>query len=203
MIAETIKYTDFNGTEREEVFHFNLTEEEATTIELSAEGNSFQDMVAKIAAEQDGKKIIEAFKLIIEASYGIKSVDGRRFEKSDVILANFKSTAAYSKLFMRLATDTDFAVAFTRGLVSFSSKQGEQAAADAITARQRSEAQMQGHQKKAEPIPETVHVSTTAQPVLADIGEKEAAPSPAEQHLPTNATFEEYQAWKASQGFTS
>ena len=38
MVVEKIKYTDFNGVEREEEFMFNLTEAQITEMELTTDG---------------------------------------------------------------------------------------------------------------------------------------------------------------------
>ena len=38
MLKKTIKYTDYDGNEREEDFYFNLSKAEVTEMELSKEG---------------------------------------------------------------------------------------------------------------------------------------------------------------------
>ena len=38
MYAKKIKYNDYNGNQREETFHFNLSEAELTEMQLSCEG---------------------------------------------------------------------------------------------------------------------------------------------------------------------
>ena len=116
MLVEKIKYTDFNGLEREEEFMFNLTEAEITEMELTTDGG-LSDSIKKIIAAQDTPQIIKVFKMLLLKSYGEKSADGRRFVKSDKLSEEFAQTNAYSQLFMKLATDDKAAVAFINGIM--------------------------------------------------------------------------------------
>lgn len=120
----TIKYTDFNGVEREEDFWFNLTEAEIMDMNLSKKGG-LEAVIKQIINTQDVPALAELFKSIINKSYGIKSPDGRNFVKSEKILADFVSTQAYSNMYMMLITNTDKATEFINGVV------GEQIAAKA------------------------------------------------------------------------
>ena len=116
MVVEKIKYTDFNGLEREEEFMFNLTEAEITEMELTTDGG-LSDSIKKIIAAQDTPEIIKVFKMLLLKSYGEKGADGRRFVKSDKLSEEFAQTNAYSQLFMKLATDDKAAVAFINGIM--------------------------------------------------------------------------------------
>ena len=116
MVVEKIKYTDFNGLEREEEFMFNLTEAEITEMELTTDGG-LSDSIKKIIAAQDTPEIIKVFKMLLLKSYGEKSADGRRFVKSEKLSEEFSQTNAYSQLFMKLATDDKAAVAFINGII--------------------------------------------------------------------------------------
>lgn len=116
MKTMTIKYTDFNGVEREEDFRFNLTEAELMDLNLSKKGG-LEETLKQIINTQDVPALADLFKSIINKAYGIKSPDGRNFVKSDKILADFVSTQAYSNLYMMLITDTDKATEFINGIV--------------------------------------------------------------------------------------
>ena len=116
MVVEKIKYTDFNGVEREDEFMFNLTEAEITEMELTTEGG-LSDSIKKIVSAQNTPQIIETFKMLLLKSYGEKSADGRRFVKSEELSKEFTQTNAYSQLFMKLATDDKSAVAFINGII--------------------------------------------------------------------------------------
>lgn len=116
MLKRTIEYVDFDGNKRKEDFYFNLSKAEVMEMELGVTGGMTQ-MLQKIVAEQDSKKIIETFKEIILKAYGEKSPDGKRFIKSKELSEGFSQTEAYSDLFMELATDSEAAAAFVNGIV--------------------------------------------------------------------------------------
>lgn len=116
MITKTIKYTDYNGVEREEKHNFNLTKAELMEMELSTVGG-LAEMIQKIVAAQDQPAIIKLFKELILKSYGEKSADGKRFIKSEELSTAFSQTEAYSELFMELATNTEKAAEFVNGII--------------------------------------------------------------------------------------
>lgn len=116
MLKKVIKYTDYNGVEREEPFYFNLTKAELIKWEGSTVGG-MRAMYDKIIATQDREALIALFETIIQRAYGEKSADGKRFMKSPEILANFTSTEAYSNLFMELATNDESAAEFMNGIM--------------------------------------------------------------------------------------
>lgn len=116
MLKKMIKYTDYNGVEREEPFYFNLNKAELIKWEGSTVGG-MRAMYDKIIATQDQEALIALFETIIQRSYGEKSQDGKRFMKSPEILANFTSTEAYSNLFMELASNDESAAEFMNGIM--------------------------------------------------------------------------------------
>lgn len=116
MIKETIKYTDFNGNERNEDFYFNLTKAEIMRMEMSTQGG-LTERINRIVAAQDTPAIIAVFEDLIQKSYGVKTPDGRGFLKRAEDLEAFMATEAYSELFMKLATDADAAAKFVNGIV--------------------------------------------------------------------------------------
>ena len=116
MLKKTITYTDYNGVERTEDFYFNLTKAEVMDMEMSTSGG-LSEMINKIVATQDAPAIIKIFKDIILKSYGEKSLDGKKFVKSEELSNAFSQTEAYSMLFMELATDTEAASNFINAIV--------------------------------------------------------------------------------------
>lgn len=116
MITKTITYTDYNGQERTEKFHFNLNKAEIMEMELSETGG-LAEKIQKIVDAQDSKEIIKLFKDIVLKAYGEKSDDGKRFIKSEELSNAFSQTEAYSILFMELATDADAAAKFVNGII--------------------------------------------------------------------------------------
>ena len=116
MLKKTIKYTDYDGNEREEDFYFNLSKAEITEMELSKEGG-MSEYIKKISATQNGPELIKLFKDIIIKSYGEKSLDGKRFIKNKELTEAFTQTEAYSELFIELASNADEAVKFVNGIM--------------------------------------------------------------------------------------
>ena len=116
MVKKTITYTDYNGVERTENFHFNLSKAEIMEMELSTTGG-LAEMITKIVNAKDAPAIVKVFKDIILKAYGEKSADGKRFVKSEELTNAFVQTEAYSILFMELATDADAAAKFINGLM--------------------------------------------------------------------------------------
>lgn len=115
MLKKTFTYIDYNGNERTEDHYFNLTKAEALELEMSTSGG-FVEMINRIVAAQDAPTIMAAFKDFVRKAYGKKSPDGRRFEKSPEIWADFEQTEAYSMLFIELATDAEKASEFVNAV---------------------------------------------------------------------------------------
>ena len=116
MLKKTIKYTDYDGNEREEDFYFNLSKAEVTEMELSKEGG-MSEYIKKISATQNAPELIKLFKEMITKSYGEKSLDGKRFIKNKELTEAFTQTEAYSELFVELASNADEAVKFVNGIM--------------------------------------------------------------------------------------
>lgn len=116
MYTIPIKYTDYNGNERSENFMFNLSKAEIVEMELSTQGG-FAERIQHIIDAQDTPTLVKIFKDLILKSYGVKSADGRRFEKSEELSREFSQTEAYSDLYMKLATDADAASEFVNNIV--------------------------------------------------------------------------------------
>ena len=116
MLKKTITFNDFNGVERTEDFYFNLSKAEVLEMEMSTTGG-LAEMIKNIVSAQDIPAIIKIFKDLILQAHGIKSLDGRQFEKSQKIRDSFASTEAYSQLFMELATDADAAADFVNKII--------------------------------------------------------------------------------------
>lgn len=116
MLAKTIKYTDYDGVEREEKFYFNFNRAELVEMELKEEGG-LAKMIDKIVAEKDTPKVIELFKVLILGAYGEKSPDGKRFIKSKELSEAFSQTEAYVEMFIELGTDANAGAAFINGVL--------------------------------------------------------------------------------------
>lgn len=116
MVKKTIKYTDYNGEEREEDFYFNLTKPELIGLELGEEG-TLTEYLRTIVRSKDARKVFEIINKIIGKAYGKKSPDGRRFMKSEEITKEFLETEAYVEFYMELLSDPDKAAEFVRSIL--------------------------------------------------------------------------------------
>lgn len=116
MLKKTVTYTDYNGVERTEDFYFNLSKAEVAEMELSVDGGLSQ-MLENIVKSKDNKQIISMFKDIVLKSYGEKSMDGKRFVKSDELREAFSQTEAYSEIFIELALNEQTAAEFVNGIL--------------------------------------------------------------------------------------
>lgn len=131
MLKKEITYKDFNGVERKETFCFHLTEAELMQMELETEGG-FQGLLQRIIDAKDSTKMIKIFKEMIDRSYGVLSEDGKYFSKSEKELEKFKSTQAYSDLYMSLLNDEE-AVKFIKAVAPvIPISEEDKAAVDAI-----------------------------------------------------------------------
>ena len=120
MLGENIKYTDYNGVNREEKFFFNLSKAELMEMELGVEGG-LSEILKKIIKEQNVPRIMEIFKKLVLKAYGEKSQDHKRFirvdQKGFPVSQYFEQTPAYSELYVRLASDAEYAAKFVRGII--------------------------------------------------------------------------------------
>ena len=120
MLKQTIKSDDYNGTQREEDFYFNLTKAELMEMEMGTTGG-LAEMIDNVVKAQDAPSIIKIFKDLVLKAYGEKSPDGKRFIKVNdagiPLSIGFSQTEAYSQLFMELATDAKAASDFVNGII--------------------------------------------------------------------------------------
>lgn len=132
MVAKTVKYTDFMGTERTEEHFFNLTQTELVELSMdlpdgllesvSDEGENMDVNAAgvKILEALGGKGVFEFIKTLLLKSYGRIAEDGRRFEKSEKLSEEFSQTLAYDQIVMELMSDENEAANFVNNILSAS-----------------------------------------------------------------------------------
>ena len=115
MFVRPVEYVDFNGKKKTKDCYFNLNESEIIEMEVGVSGG-FHDMLDKAIKSEDGKTLMALFKDLILKSYGVKSADGERFEKSEEISTAFYQTNVYNALFMELVFDAKKAAEFVNAL---------------------------------------------------------------------------------------
>lgn len=116
MIKKTVTYEDYNGKTRTEEYLFDLSEAEIIDMEMESE-TSLSDQLKQLVKEEDQRGIYRFFKDLVRKSYGVKSADGRRFEKSQQLIDEFVQTRAYVKIFTSLSLNADEAAAFVKGVL--------------------------------------------------------------------------------------
>ena len=116
MIQKTVKYTDFDGVEREESFYFHLTKGDLIDFATEEDGDLLDRLMA-MTKEEDPIKIIPIIKKIILKAYGERTPDGRGFIKNEEAVKNFQYTEAFSELYTELATDSQKTAEFINGIM--------------------------------------------------------------------------------------
>lgn len=127
MIKLTKTYVDFDGNERTEDAHFNLTRTELVDMAMDLPDN-IQEMfknnpntneneVLGAMKELGNKKIFDFIKSLVLNAYGIKSEDGRRFEKSEKIREEFSQTLIYDAIITDLTTNDEAAIKFVSAVI--------------------------------------------------------------------------------------
>lgn len=117
MYRKRVKYKDYLGQDREEIFDFNLSDSEIMELEADYEG-SITEMIAKLSKKNEHADVIKIMKKIVLMSYGVISEDGRRFIKNDEVRDAFYQTEAYSTIFTELATNDVKAAEFFERIIS-------------------------------------------------------------------------------------
>lgn len=117
MYKRTITFTDYDGNERTEDHYFNMSKAEIIKWLTTSGDYTLDKVFEKIVAKRNGREIMQIFEDIIYQSYGEKSLDGRRFDKSEEVKRNFMETEAYSVLFTELVTDAKKASEFINNII--------------------------------------------------------------------------------------
>lgn len=115
MLKRAIKYVDFDDNEQEDIFYFNLSKSELMELEAGEDGVSFSGRLNRIIESKDVAVIIDEIKALILLAYGVKSLDGKTFIKSEELRQEFVQSAAFDALFIELSQDAEAAVAFLSG----------------------------------------------------------------------------------------
>ena len=117
MFKTEIEYVDYNGNTRKDMLYFNLSKAEMMEMELSTTAG-VEEKLRMLIATKDNETIVKTYKDLILKSYGIKSEDGTRFIKNAVLREEFEQSEAYSELFIKLLSDSDFQAKFINGIIS-------------------------------------------------------------------------------------
>lgn len=117
MYCKEIIFEDYAGNERNEKHYFHLTKAEFLKFLVTNGEYTIDQQLKWLSEKSRGKDVINILENLVDISYGQKSLDGRKFEKSPEILADFKGTEGYSEFFFSLVTDADEAAKFVAGIL--------------------------------------------------------------------------------------
>lgn len=117
MLKKIIEFEDYDGNMRKEEHYFNLNKAEVVKWLTTSGDYTLDKVLDRLSNERNGKKIMEIFEDLIRRSYGKKSLDGRKFEKTEEIWNDFYQTEAYSVLFTELVTDAKNAADFVNKII--------------------------------------------------------------------------------------
>lgn len=118
MIKKTVTYVDYNGDTRTEDAYFHLTKTELRELEWSVSGGLVATLNALLEdPEKNVAPMMQVLKKIIIAAYGIKSDDGRRFEKNYKLSEEFEHSALFEAIFDEILEDADGVNAFISGML--------------------------------------------------------------------------------------
>lgn len=116
MLKETIKYTDYNGNEVTEDVYFNLTKPELIKLQASVPGG-FAEKMNNAIQNKNTMAVVDVYDTLIRKAYGVKSEDGKRFQKTEPILNAFLESEAYATIFMNVISDAEYAQKFVNGIL--------------------------------------------------------------------------------------
>jgi hypothetical protein len=114
MLKKTITYKDIDGENVDEDWYFNLSKSALIEMQMTTEGG-MQAYLQGIVDSQDGRQIIDTFKMFISKSVGIRS--GSSFVHNDEIVNQFMNSPAYDELFMELISNPGAGVEFVKGIL--------------------------------------------------------------------------------------
>ena len=128
MLTKSVKYKDFDGNERIENLQFHLSKVELIEMSLDLpdevsetignDPNNIDETAAmRILETLGGKGILDFIKILLLKSYGIKSADGRSFEKSEELSRKFSQTLAFDELIMELMSNEEAAANFVNAII--------------------------------------------------------------------------------------
>lgn len=116
MYVKKIKYTDYDGNEREEKFYFNLNKAELLKLQHSVNGG-YQSYLKRLTETQNEAEIMDIYTKFVNLTYGVKSIDGKRFIKNQEVLDEFIQSEAYSEFFTELISSQKAQLEFIKGIM--------------------------------------------------------------------------------------
>lgn len=101
MLKKTLTYTDYNGNEATDDLYFHLSTMEVVRIQTELdmrEDEELDEYALRMGQEKNLKAILQFIDLIVQRSYGVRSSDGKRFDKSPKVLDDLLASPKYDAL---------------------------------------------------------------------------------------------------------
>lgn len=117
MLVKKITFEDYFGNEVTEDCHFNLNKAEVVKWSTTDGNYTLDKKLERLFKSGNGREIMETFDELIQTSYGVISLDGKRFEKSEELTKAFVQSEAYVTLFMELVSDAKKAAEFIEAII--------------------------------------------------------------------------------------
>lgn len=111
----TVQYQNWDGDLETEYLYFHLNIKELQAMEEWP--IPLTKRIADLTNTQDGKKAFELMRDIIEAAYGERSEDGKRFVKNEEVLKNFTQGLAYDEVIIKFIDGSMDLAKFIEGLL--------------------------------------------------------------------------------------
>lgn len=113
MYKKEVTYVDLNGNACSEVLYFNLTKRELIKMQAEGLGEALQAMLQ----DQDLTKMLVKIEDLMVAAYGVKSEDGKSFEKSDELRKKFQGSLAFDAMYEEILLVDNAALTFFQAII--------------------------------------------------------------------------------------
>jgi len=116
MLKLDVKYKNWDDEEVVDICWFHLSKVELLEMQVDIEGG-LGKFLQRIIDESNEKEIFKKIKEVLLMSYGVKSPDGKRFEKSDELREKFVQSLAFESIMTEFMTDAEAAAKFVEGIM--------------------------------------------------------------------------------------
>lgn len=113
MIKKEISFINLDGKKVTKTYYFHLTKSDLVDMNLAIEGG-MEKKWRNLVEAKNATEIMKEFKELILMSVGERGEDGESFIKTR---AKFENSLAFDELLMELATNTEAATSFLKGIM--------------------------------------------------------------------------------------